>query len=461
MRIIVLNGSPKGDLSVTMQYIHYIQKRFPEHDLRIINIAHSIKKIEKEDSVFMEVIDAVRSSDGVLWAFPLYYCLVPSQYKRFIELILEKKVEEVFKNRYAAVLTTSIHFFDHTAHNYMQAICDDLDMRYVGSYSAEMHDLLKEEHRRRLLLFAEQFFGAIENRITTPKAYSPLVHGTFTYHAGPIQKSIQTGGKKILVVTDHEDHQTTLVRMVEQFRDSFHSGVEVVNLNQVDIKGGCLGCLQCGYDNTCVYTGKDEFIEFFDERVKKADILVFAGSIRDRYLSSRWKMFFDRSFYNTHIPSLSGKQMGFLVSGPLSQIPNLRQIMEAYAELQQANLVNILTDECGDAATLNALIQEFAARLVWSANKGYMKPRTFLEVGGRKVFRDEIWSSLRFPFQADDRYYAKHGMYDFPHGHYKARMTSRLLILLTKIPAMRKEIYLKKLKTEMIKPLQKVVRDGK
>ena len=46
---------------------------------------------------FQEMMDEVRSSDGVLWAFPLYVFLVSSQYKRFIELIWEKKMEEVLQ----------------------------------------------------------------------------------------------------------------------------------------------------------------------------------------------------------------------------------------------------------------------------------------------------------------------------------------------------------------------------
>ena len=145
MKIIVLNGSPKGKISVTMQYVQFIQKKFPQHELKILNISQRIKKIEKDENAFQEIIDQVRSSDGVLWAFPLYFFLVPSQYKRFIELISEKKAKDAFKNRYSAVLTTSIHVFDHAAHNYVNAICDDLDMKYVGGFSADMDDLLKEE----------------------------------------------------------------------------------------------------------------------------------------------------------------------------------------------------------------------------------------------------------------------------------------------------------------------------
>lgn len=35
--------------------------------------------------------------------------------------------------------------FDTTALEYTHAICDDLGMRYVGSFSPEMRDLLHEE----------------------------------------------------------------------------------------------------------------------------------------------------------------------------------------------------------------------------------------------------------------------------------------------------------------------------
>ena len=87
MKIAVLNGSPKGELSVTVQYIKFIQKSFPEHELNIINISQRIKKIENNKDYFQEVIENINSSDAIIWAFPLYVFLVASQYKRFIELI--------------------------------------------------------------------------------------------------------------------------------------------------------------------------------------------------------------------------------------------------------------------------------------------------------------------------------------------------------------------------------------
>ena len=456
MKITVLNGSPKGMTSVTMQYVHYIQKKFPQHELKIINISQRIKKIESDERAFQEILGEVKSSDGVLWASPVYYFLVPANYKRFIELISERGVEAVFADKYTACLTTSIHFFDHTAHNYVHAVCDDLNMRFVGSFSADMGDLRNAAERERLGLFAGMFFEAIENKAPTPKSYMPVARRDDDYLSGEARDMVDAGGKKVVVVTDVQDHQGNLVRMVERFKASFSSEVEVINLHELDIKGSCLGCIQCGYDNQCVYEGKDEYIDFYNMKLKTADILVFAGTIKDRYLSSRWKTFFDRSFFNGHAPSLIGKQMGFIISGPLSQNPNLRQILETWVEIQHANLTGIVTDEYGDSAQIDNLLQNLARNLVKCADSGYIGTPTFLGVGGRKLFRDEIWGRLRFPFRADYLLYKKLGVFDFPQKNYKVRIQSAIMGLLSKSPGFRKEVN-RRLTNEMIKPLQKAI----
>jgi multimeric flavodoxin WrbA len=456
MKMTVLNGSPKGIKSVTMQYVNYIQKVFPQHELDIVNIAQRIKKIERDEQAFQEIIDRVQSSDGILWAFPLYVLHVHGNYKRFIELVWERKAQSAFKGKHTAALSTSIHFFDHTAHNYIHAICDDLEMRFAGSFSAEMQDLLKDEGQAKLVAFADGFFEAIEMNTPTPRTYAPIVLRQFDYTPGPEESPIATDGKKVVVVTDAESHQTNLIRMVERFTAALSGEVEVINLHDIDIKGGCLGCLRCGYNNQCTYLGKDGFIDFYNAKLKTADIIVFAGAIKDRYLSSLWKTFFDRSFFNTHAPSLIGKQFGFIVSGPLSQIPNLREILEGWSQMQRSNLVGFVTDEQGDSAASDSLLHDLARRLVRFADNAYIQPQTFLGVGGIKVFRDDVWSRLRIPFQADHRAYGKLGVYDFPQRNLGVHLLNALVVPLFRIPKVREE-FTKHIKDGMIQPYQKVL----
>jgi NAD(P)H-dependent FMN reductase len=105
----------------------------------------------------------VKKSDGVIWAFPLYVFLVCSQYKRFIELISERGAQKAFAGKYVTALSTSVHFFDNTAHNYIRGICDDLDMKYVEPSSG--HGRYKIDNMRRILIkWAENFFAAIDQK---------------------------------------------------------------------------------------------------------------------------------------------------------------------------------------------------------------------------------------------------------------------------------------------------------
>jgi multimeric flavodoxin WrbA len=349
-------------------------------------------------------------------------------------------MEDVFENKYAAVMTTSIHFYDHTAHNYMRAVCEDLNMKYVDAISLDIIDMMEEERRREMIVFAEGFFKAIREQAATSRLFDPLTFRDFAYQPTEPKTRIDTRGKKVLVLTDTYDSNSNLGKMIARFKQSFADEIDVINLNDVDIRGACLGCMRCGYDYTCAY--KDGFADFYNQRVRTADIIVFAGTVKGRYLSSMWKTFYDRAYFWNHTPSLAGKQLGYIISGPLRQNPNLIQILEASSTARQhANHVDIITDEGGNSAEIDALLQSFAQCLVSFAEKGYVRPQNFLGVGGHKVFRDNIWGRLRPLWQADYRYFKKHRLFDFPQKDYKTRVLTPILMLLTWIPGVRKKYY--------------------
>lgn len=457
MKIIILNGSPKGDLSVTLQYARAIAKKHPQDEFKTINIAQRIKTIEKNQAEFEQIIADIRSADGILWAFPLYFLIVHSHYKRFIELIFERGVQSAFASKYAASLSSSIHFYDHTAHNYIHAICDDLGMNFVESFSPYMTDLLKEEGQTKTLQFGQHFLKAMHDRTVTPRQYAPLTHRAFQYGPGNPAVPVSSAGKKVLIVHDSSDPSENLKRMVERCQAAFSGDVTVINLHEVDIAAGCQGCMQCGGNYRCTYEGKDGFINFFRSEVMAADILVYAGTIRDRYLSSRWKMFFDRSFFNTHTPVLIGKQVAFVISGPLSQLENLRQIFTAYAEFQMANLVGFAGDEFGSSEEIDAILDGLMARAVHLAQEGYIQPETFLGVGGMKVFRDDIYGPLRVVFPADYRAYKRLGFYKtFPQNDPKTLLINAIAIPLLSIPKMRQG-FNTQIKEQMVAPLKAIV----
>lgn len=116
-----------------------------------------------------------------------------------------------------------------------------------------------------------------------------------------------------------------------------------------------------------------------------------------------------------------------------------------------------MTDEYAQSGTLDALLRELAVRCVDASNRRYIKPMTYLGVGGTKIFRDEIWGPLRFPFVADHQFYKSKGLYDFPQKDYANRLRNLIFNVMIKIPTIRKEIYGNQLMTKMLEPFKKLL----
>jgi multimeric flavodoxin WrbA len=459
MKIVVLNGSPKGDVSVTRQYVLYLEKAFPQHQFVVLHVAQQSRKLDRDAAAFDVVAQEVRSADGVIWAFPLYILLVCSQYKRFIELITERGAQSAFSGKHAVTLSTSINYYDSNAHTYMRSVCEDLGMRFVGIHSANMHDLMKPEERRRLSLFAEDFFASIERGLEFPRLSSALpAEQAQSYQPFPPALSTDTRGRKIVILTDAKTGQENLQAMTARLVSAWGQDARVVNLHDIDIKGGCQGCLRCGAAYQCAYTGKDDFIDFYNSVLVPADIIVFAGAIVARQLSWKWREFFDRSFFNTHTPSLVGKQFAFVVSGPLSLLPELRQTYEAWTELQRSNLVTFVSDEAVSTG-LDAVLDQLAERLVRFAEAAYVRPRTFLGVAGMKIFRDDIWSDLKVVFRADHKAYKRLGFYDFPQRRIGRRALIGLAFFITGLPGI-KDKFRGMIRTQMIVPIHRAALKG-
>jgi len=454
VKITVLNGSPKGEIGVTLQYVKYIQKKHPDCEFAVFHIGREIKNIERKPERFARIVEEVADSDGVLWCTPVYLLLVPSQLKRFIELIFERGAEDAFKDKYGTTITTSAHFYDHTAHNYIQAVCEDLEMRYVDGFSAEFNDLLRPDERIQLLNFAERFFRYIEKKEPTSKAFMSVSREMPEYVPGEIDDVPRTNNKRIILVTDSTAGDSNLERMTDVFIRSVPGEVELINLNEMDLRGGCLGCLGCVYDGVCVY--KDDMMDVFQGKLMHADAIIYAGSIKDRYLSSRWKMFFDRMFFNGHRPVFGGKQTGWIISGPLKQIPNLRQVLEALSENPRMSTVGIVTDECEDSGQTTLLLKGLADQIMWGLEVGFSRPPTFLGVGGHRVLRDLIYS-MRGVLKADHEFYKENHLYDFPQKDLKLLAMNIMFYSIMRIPSLRSKMY-KEANKRMIGPLEKVLR---
>ena len=115
MKIAVINGSPKGEYSITLQTVNYLSRKYPEHEFLIFHAGKRIKAIEKDIS---EAAALLASADAVMFSYPVYTFLAPSQLHRFIELVKKSGLD--LNGKYATQVSTSKHFYDVTAHKYIE-----------------------------------------------------------------------------------------------------------------------------------------------------------------------------------------------------------------------------------------------------------------------------------------------------------------------------------------------------
>ena len=139
MNILINNGTHKGKYSVTLQTLLFLEKKYPQYTFSTLDAGATIKALEKD---FTKAREALLAADAIIFSYPVYTFIATSQLHRFIELAKAHNVS--LKDKYATQISTSKHFYDVTAHKYVEENALDMGMRYIRGLSADMEDLLKE-----------------------------------------------------------------------------------------------------------------------------------------------------------------------------------------------------------------------------------------------------------------------------------------------------------------------------
>lgn len=61
MNILVLNGSPKGKYSITLQTTNYLMQKYPDHKFEVLNVGQKTRSLEKDFSPAAEALKNARS----------------------------------------------------------------------------------------------------------------------------------------------------------------------------------------------------------------------------------------------------------------------------------------------------------------------------------------------------------------------------------------------------------------
>ena len=445
MKILVLNASPKGKNSTTVHTALYLQALHPEHTFTVLPVGQRIKSYEKD---FTPLRTELEQAELLLFCYPVYTFIAPYQLHRLIELIKADGVD--LSGKFASQITTSKHFYDVTAHRYVEENCCDLGLQVVRGLSADMDDLLNERGQREARNFFDQLLFSCEHGLfVIPPSRAPRREKTV--YRPVLSDTPKKPGKDVVIVTNCAPEDENLQGMIADFRAALPLESRVVNLRDFPFDGGCLGCFGCAVTGKCVY--KDGFDEFLRTRIQNADAFVYAFTISDHYTHSSFKCYDDRQFCNGHRTVTHGTPIAYLISGDYRYESNLRMILEGRAEVGGNYLCGVATDE--ENTTL--AIRTLADSLLFALDKRLSRPANFYGVGGMKIFRDLIYV-MQGMMKADHKFYKENGIYDFPQKQKKRILQMKLVGALIAVPSVQK-----KMKGQMnryiIGPYEKVVAD--
>ncbi len=441
MKVLVLNGSPKGSNSITLQTVNYISKKFPQHEFEILHVGARIKSLEKD---FAPALEALERAELILFSYPVYTFIAPYQLHRFIELM--KLHSAPVAGKWASQISTSKHFYDVTAHRYIEDNCADMGLRYVRGLSADMEDLTCEKGQKEAVSFWEHLCWQME------KGYAEPVR-KFSSEYAPVAASVPEGSKSdkcgdVVIIADMGEDTPNLCAMVERFRTVLGAQSRVVNLREYPFRGGCLGCFNCAGDGRCVYT--DGFDEFLRTKIQNAQAMVYAFSVKDHSMGSLFKLYDDRQFCNGHRTVTIGMPVAYLISGNYSAEVNLQTIIEGRAQVGSNILAGIATDE----SDTDAQIDRMADSLMYALEHKNTAPQNFYGIGGMKIFRDLIYQ-MRGMMRADHRFFKSHGQYDFPQKQ-KGKIALMYLVGWMNTPKMKAKLG-GKMTDGMLMPYKKVL----
>jgi len=413
MHILVLNGSPKGKYSITLQTVRYLEKLYPKHTFEVLHVGQRIRALEKD---FSPAAQALARAELILFSYPVYTFIAPYQLHRFIELVKESGVS--LKGKYATQLSTSKHFYDVTAHAYIKENCMDLGLLYIRGLSADMDDLLCEKGRKQARDFFRFVLWSVKNEAY--ETFSPSVLPASRIPVDVPEKGAEALTGDVVIITNMEREDTQLADMISRFCAVLPRKSRVVNIREYPFKGGCLGCFHCAASGKCVYD--DGFDSFLREDLQKADAIVYAFTVKDHSMGASFKLYDDRQFCNGHRTVTMGMPMGYLVSGQYGAEKNLQTILEARAQVGGNFLAGVATDENDP----NAQIDQLAKTICYALDNQYVPPQNFWGVGGMKVFRDLIWI-MQGMMKADHKFYKAHGQYDFPQKQWPTMLKMYLV----------------------------------
>ena len=146
MNILVINGSPKGKYSITLQTMNYLMQKYPDHKFEVLDAGQKTRSLERD---FTPAADMIDKADLLIFSYPVYTFIAPYQLHRFIELLKDSGMN--LSGKFATQFSTSKNFSSLTSRHLPIQVLKYCVLPITQSHITKIYYHIVRCHTRRLL----------------------------------------------------------------------------------------------------------------------------------------------------------------------------------------------------------------------------------------------------------------------------------------------------------------------
>ena len=310
--MLILSFSGQGENSLTLKSLEVL-----EHHKDVEPFEKCIiKPTFNYEKDFEDVLEKMQKADAIIWAVSPFHMNIPSHMIAFFE---ELRKRNVMLNCVNTFFTTNMRVCDTFLTAALERQIRTVSSIYVQGLSFATPDIINRKmslyniatpdappKKKGLFGKQERNFCEGEGLKTAAQWYTVIKNLSLATKLPLSFKANESNKKAILLVDMNEQegtHSPFVTGCVKQLRDFYtNAGCEVEDLAQRDYNiKPCDGCKICYASKECKFNKADDFLKY-EERIRKADIIIYYGTCIGGYTSAHSKVCIDRGVKNGLMP---------------------------------------------------------------------------------------------------------------------------------------------------------------
>lgn len=354
-QMLILSFSGTGENSLTLKSLDVLEAHPDVEPFKKI----VIKPTFDYDN-FDDVVEEIKKADAVIWAVSPFHMNIQSHMLRFFEEMRKRNIRLSNVNTF---FQTNVRVCDNFLSATLEKQIRSIASVFVQGLSYSTSDMVNEKLSLYTLstpdpppkMFHKPASYEEREGLKTAVQWYKIIKAFTEVVNQPIHLNLITTNTPLKVMfvdmSEEEQEQSDFIEVTLRQLQNFYkeAGCTVEDVKQRDYSVKCCdGCKICYASKVCKF--KDDFLKY-EEKIQKADILIYYGKCECGFISSLGKKMIDREVHNGLMP-VDGKlpsemekfrAVGYVLEGDIDSCMAFKDYAFCLASFGFQHFLGVLT----------------------------------------------------------------------------------------------------------------------